>query len=270
MTKKIQISGTIINQDDKMIYNWYRMSSTAPNDVDLEDGSDEPVILNINSNGGDIHAGAEIYTKLRDYKGEITANIVGMAASSASFIAMAADHIFISPMGQMMIHNASAEIGGNADEHRDLAKILDGVTGQIAESYATRSGRSTSDFLAMMKKETWFTAKEAVEAGLADKLMFDDDKAPEFANGFGVLTKEQRQVAQNAILGKGKGQPVDESSKFSLSDEELQKLADYITDRMSKPAVPEPKIDAAKLVDELSKQNKDNKRASGVYHRPLF
>lgn len=269
MTKKIQISGTIISQGDKVFYDWYKMPSTAPNDIDLEDGSDEEVILNINSNGGDIYAGAEIYTKLREYKGKITANIVGMAASSASFIAMAADHIFISPMGQMMIHNASAGTGGNADTHRDLAKVLDGITEQIADSYATRTGRPTSDFLAMMKKETWFTAKQAVDAGLADKLMFDDDKAPEFANGFGVLTKEQRQVAQNAILGNEKGQPVGESPELSLSDEQLQKLANDIVKLMPKPPLPEP-IDAAKLADELSKQNEDNKRANGVYHRPLF
>lgn len=214
---KITISGTIISQDDKLLYDWYQRDSTAPNDVELPEDPTEDMTVDINSMGGDIYAGAEIYTKLKSYPGEVTVNIVGLAASAATFIAMAADHIKISPMGQMMIHEPSVIADGDSEEHAKMAKVLKGVEQQIAESYAKRSGRSVEDFVKLMKEETWFTAKEAVENGLADEVMFDNEKVPAMANGFGMLSVEEKEKARNAIVNKQVKQ-----DKVAVSKEELQ------------------------------------------------
>jgi len=184
--KPIQVKGTIVSDSDAAIYRWLGYDVTAPKDIQLpEDDSD--VTVEINSPGGDVYAGAEIYTKLRGYTGKVNANIVGVAASAASVIAMAGDHVAISPMGQMMIHNASAGIQGNATDHKHLADVLDGVSAQIADSYAARTGKNAADFQALMDKETYFTAKESVEQGLADEIMFAENEAPAVAAGFGVL-----------------------------------------------------------------------------------
>lgn len=224
---KITISGTIINQDDKLLYDWYQKDSTAPNDVTLPNDPTDDLVVDINSMGGDIYAGAEIYTKLKSYPGEVTVNIVGLAASAATFIAMAADHIKISPMGQMMIHEPSVIADGDSEEHAKMAKVLKGVEQQIAESYAKRSGKPVENFVKLMKKETWFTAKEAVDNGLADEVMFDDEKVPAMANGFGMLTTEEKEKARNAIVDKQIKQ-----GKVAVSREELQDAVNILEARI--------------------------------------
>lgn len=204
--KTIPIKGTIVNNSDVDIYRWLGYEVTAPKDILFPEDNSE-VTLEINSPGGDVYAGAEIYTKLRAYEGKVTANIVGMAASAASVIAMAGDHVAISPMGQMMIHNASAGITGNAADHKHLADVLDGVSAQIADSYAARSGKSAVDFQALMAKETYFTAKEAVEQGLADEIMFEDDEAPAAVAGFGILPTAVLDKARK-LMGTEQDEPI--------------------------------------------------------------
>lgn len=172
--KTIDIKGTIIPNDDKWYYDWFDMDSTSPNDVVLPDNG-EPVRVVINSGGGDVYAGSEIYTRLRAYAGEVTVQIVGVAASAASVIAMAGNRVEISPTAQLMIHNVSAGLHG---DHRDFAKMAETLSGfnqSIANSYTAKTGMSAEEVLALMAEETWLTADEAVEKGFADSVMFADE-----------------------------------------------------------------------------------------------
>ena len=105
--KTIQIKGTIISNDERWIYDWFEWEATAPKDVILPE-TGEPIEVHINSGGGDVYAGSEIYTALRSYQGDVTVKIVGIAASAASVIAMAGDTVEISPTAQIMIHNVSS------------------------------------------------------------------------------------------------------------------------------------------------------------------
>ena len=226
--KAIPIKGTIVSDNDVQVYRWFGYDVTAPSDVKLEDSS-EDITVEINSPGGDISAGAEIYTKLRSYSGRVNVNIVGVAASAASFIAMAGDHIAISPMAQMMIHNASATSSGNANDHYHLGTVLEGVSDQIAESYAKRTGKSVDAFKALMDKETYFTAKQAVEQGLADEIMFEDDEAPVLAAGFGVLPNNVLNKARQ-VMNKDDKQAI-ATVNVDINDElktEIQDLKNEI------------------------------------------
>ena len=129
--------------------------------------------IEINSPGGSVFDGYTIYNEiksLRERGVEVTATITGMAASMASVIAMAATRIRMVPHARMMIHDAQQVVGGNADKLRQSANLLDGISADIANIYANRTGKPVEEIRAMMKKETWMSAKEAVEKGFADEV----------------------------------------------------------------------------------------------------
>jgi ATP-dependent protease ClpP protease subunit len=136
---------------------------TALGDVDEID-------LFINSDGGDVFDSFAIYAALQRHPAVKNVYIDGLAASAASFIAMAGDSISISASARMMIHAASAVVVGDAIEMRKVADILESLTGTIASIYSKRSGGRQQTFLNLMAAETWFDAEQAVKAGLADKI----------------------------------------------------------------------------------------------------
>lgn len=104
---KINIKGAIVSNDHKDIYDFFGMDATSPNDVltALDKAKSGDVEIHISSGGGDIWAGSEIYTALKEYEGNVTVKILGLAASAASVIAMAGDKVMMSPTAELMIHN---------------------------------------------------------------------------------------------------------------------------------------------------------------------
>lgn len=179
MPMQINISGPIISNSEAWIYDWLGIEAASPNAVNkklaLADGDD--VIVNINSEGGYVSSGSEIYTALRSYNGHVTTRIVGLGASAASVIAMGGDKVEMSPTAQMMIHNASVRAAG---DHRDMSKasrVLKTIDRSIVNAYAKRTGKDDDELLAMMAEETWMDAKDALEHGFIDKIMFEDDEA---------------------------------------------------------------------------------------------
>lgn len=176
MAKKINIKGVIIPNDHKWIYDWFEMESTCPNDVSkaIDDANGEDVEIVINSGGGDVFSGSEIYTVLKDYKGNKTVKIVGVAASAASIIAMAGDKVLISPTAQIMIHNVRARGSGDYRDFEHTADVLKNYNKSIANAYRLKTGLTEKELLELMDKESWFTAQEAIEYKLADEIMFDN------------------------------------------------------------------------------------------------
>ena len=159
---------------DKMGVNDY----TSPKKVkaQLKDCAfSNDLIVNVSSGGGDVFAASEIYTMLRDSGKNVTVNIQGLAASAASVISMAGDTVRISPTAQIMIHKASNGIQGNADGMTHNANVLDGIDKSIAAAYVAKTGMKESDLIQLMSNETWLTAKDAVDKGFADEIMFNDE-----------------------------------------------------------------------------------------------
>lgn len=134
---------------------------------------DKPVTVNINSPGGDVFEGIAIYNELVLHSKPVTVNIVGMAASAASFIAMAGDKINIASNAYIMIHEAMSGIYGTADEQQQVADYTRKISDGIAEIYAERGNYDADKFRELMavgalNLGTYFNAEEAIEAGLAD------------------------------------------------------------------------------------------------------
>lgn len=186
MTKKIKIGGTIVSNEDAWFYEWMDMEATSARTVTdiLDVAAGENVDLTINSYGGAVDAGNEIYTALKNYPGKITAEII-MAGSAASIIAMGANVIKMSPVGQMMIHNVSMGAGGDYHEMDKASEILQKANQSLAQAYILKTGKSEEEILSLMDKETWLTAQEAVEKGFADEILFTEAEHPMLAANFG-------------------------------------------------------------------------------------
>ncbi len=138
---------------------------------DLMDIQSAQITLSINSPGGDVFDGFAMYNALLKHPANIIVEIDGLAASAASYVAMAADEIRIARNAQMMIHPPSGMVIGGSDDMRQLADELDKIGGTIADTYAQRAGGDVAEWSAAMDAETWYTGAEAVAAGLADSVM---------------------------------------------------------------------------------------------------
>lgn len=136
----------------------------------LADVQADSITLHVNSPGGDVFDGIAIYNALRNHPADVTVRIEGLAASAASFIAMAGDTIVIERNAQMMIHDASGLAWGNAAVMREMADLLDKCSDNIADIYAQRTGRDMTEWRADMLAETWYSAEEALAAGLCDEI----------------------------------------------------------------------------------------------------
>lgn len=133
----------------------------------------DPVLITINSPGGDAFEGIAIYNSLREYSGKVTVNVIGMAASAASIIAMAGDTVKMGEAAFLMIHSAWGVVMGNESDMREMADFLDQIDQAVAGVYASRSGLPKAEVIDMMKKETWMTAAQAVDQGFADSTVKD-------------------------------------------------------------------------------------------------
>jgi ATP-dependent Clp endopeptidase proteolytic subunit ClpP len=134
----------------------------------------ETIELHINSPGGEVWEALAILNSLRQHDAKLVAVVDGIAASCASFIACAADETIMSPNTQLMIHDAWGLCVGNAGDMRGTADLLDQVSDNIASIYAAKSGDTTESWRAVMLDEGWYSAQEAVDAGLADKVAGQD------------------------------------------------------------------------------------------------
>ena len=147
--------------------------------------------LEINSNGGSVWAGGEIYSVLRGSNVDTVAEIQSLAASAASYIAIGCNRVVISPVAQMMLHLPSTETRGAVPEHRQSIKILNGIKDSILNAYEIKSKgkRTRQQLAAMIDAETWLTAQQALDAGLVDEILYDDDgvlSPSDIVNAYGM------------------------------------------------------------------------------------
>lgn len=231
MTVTVDIKGPIISNDDAWIYEWFEMDATNPRKVteQLTKANGDDIIVSINSPGGYVDDGSEIYTALKNYPGHVEVQIVGLAASAASFIAMAADKVRISPTAQMMIHNAS--MWGFGD-HRDMAKAADMLRTTdraIVNAYTLKSGKSAEELLNMMAEETWMEAQQALEHKLVDEIMFIDNtiKIAASATGPSMIPQQVIDGVRNKIMNEKKpaiGVSIDTATANIVTEETIKQM----------------------------------------------
>ncbi|WP_289933891.1 head maturation protease, ClpP-related [Lactobacillus delbrueckii] len=200
----VEIKGIISSDENAEVYDWFGYDTVSPSRIKEQlDGIDdgEDVIVNIGSNGGEVTAGSEIYTMLRQAKNNVEVHVTSLAASAASFIAMAGDKVLMSPTAQMMIHRASTGAEGNRDAMSQAGQMLDSTDQMLVDVYKAKTGLSKPALYQMLKDETWLNANDAIKLGFADGKMFDD--VPEETdvvanpayNAFGLINLSANKIA---------------------------------------------------------------------------
>lgn len=163
---------------DILLYGEIGWENTSKSVVEQLATMDGDITLRVNSPGGDVYEGIGIMNALRGYQGGVvTAVIEGMAASAASFIVVGgADRIVARPNAEIMIHDAWTFVDGNAEKLAKTLADLERMSENLAGIYAERVGGEPSEWRAKMKAETWFSAQEALDAGLVDAV--EDARQP--------------------------------------------------------------------------------------------
>lgn len=136
----------------------------------------DTINLRVNSPGGSVYDGVAIMNALRRHKATVVATVDGLAASAASFIVQAADEVVMGLGTELMIHEAWSFAFGNAEDMQKAAEDLDRISSTIAGIYSERAGGTVEEWRTAMKAETWYSADEAVAAGLADRVDRRDAK----------------------------------------------------------------------------------------------
>ena len=126
--------------------------------------------LRINSPGGDVFDARAMATAINNHPSDIIAHIDGLAASAATYVALAANEVRMSEGGFFMIHKAWTLAFGNSADMRAMAGLLDKIDATIVNDYAKKTGKSADDIIAWMAAETWFTAQEALDNGFVDSI----------------------------------------------------------------------------------------------------
>lgn len=160
------------------------------------------VVVNINSPGGSFFQGTAIYNLLAQHPGYITVNVLSLAGSAASIIAMAGDKILMAPASFIMIHNASAIADGDRHDFQTVIDTLTSIDYAIRDLYVKRTGKQANKVSQMMDDETWMNAKDAIRENFADGMIergqvSEDAKVKNMANPMAV----RRQIED--IMAKG-------------------------------------------------------------------
>lgn len=174
-----RVQNNVGSAPEIFIYDEIGYWGTAANNFvrDLAMLQDEPeLVINMNSPGGDVFDGIAIYQALLDYPGRVVMKITGLAASIASVIAMAGDRVVMGSKSSIMIHEGFTFASGDAKTMRKTADMLDRISDNIASVYADRAGGEPAIWRDRMREETWYSAEEALAAGLADEI--EGRKAP--------------------------------------------------------------------------------------------
>lgn len=168
---RVDIKGDIVINEYAEFYDWFGWECTCPNMVQSildKTPSNETVDVYINSGGGHVMAGQEIYSALRADK-RVRIHVQGMACSAASIIAMAGESD-ISPVGMLMIHNVSGGASGDYHDMERAKQELKTMNEALASAYVDKTGMDKDKLLQLMDKETWLTANQCVELGFINSI----------------------------------------------------------------------------------------------------
>ncbi|MGE8034828.1 head maturation protease, ClpP-related [Lysinibacillus sp. NPDC093692] len=212
----INIRGPIISDSEQQIYDYFNIPATSPGIINKQLESAKKtkstkVNVLINSGGGSVFSASEIYTALKSFSGEVVVQIVGVAASAASVIAMAGSHVEMSPTAQLMIHNASVSVHGDYREMDHTSEFLKNINKSIMNAYTAKTGLNEAKLKSMMDKTTWMNAQKAKELGFIDIIMFEQEigavaslDIPLLKNGVlpqAVIDKMRQELAQKSNQG---------------------------------------------------------------------
>ncbi len=180
---RTQLNGYIVDDADAALYRFFGYQVSSPADIRkavAENPPGETLTVEINSPGGNMWAGFEMYSVLRGAQCDTEAEVQSLAASAASTAMIGCKRVKATPVAQVMVHNPGLAAGGNQYEHLKTAETLGRFAQSILNAYELKSGgrRTRAELEAMMDAETWLPVQEAVEAGLVDEIIGGADLIP--------------------------------------------------------------------------------------------
>ena len=265
---RVRLGGTVLDDDSAKVYRYFGYRDVCcPNDV--RDAirncpKDEELIFEINSGGGSVYNGFEMYTVLRqEAQGKaVVAEIQSIAASAAAVFASGCGKVRISPVGNFMIHRASTSARGNAGTMRQAEQMLGTIDESILNAFADKCGEKCGreEIRTMLENETFMTAQEAVEKGFVDEVMFCDEEPQNIIQSaaaamqaglmqaIAVLPPIEELKRQKGVEDKNKQQ---EKEEHTMTREELEREnADLVNDIRAEAAKAERERILA--IDEVS------------------
>ncbi|MEE8206914.1 MAG: head maturation protease, ClpP-related [Nitrospinaceae bacterium] len=210
MTIKITIRG-MIGLDDNATPEFLER--------ELSRANGEDVLLEINSPGGFVFEGLEMANQVRRYPGGITARVVGMAASMASYIPMMADRFEVEDNTGFMIHNPAFFAFGNQHDMEKASNFLASLAETLGKAYVVKTGKSTAEIAALMDEETFLFGEEIVSEGFADAVVGETSEGDDAAKATAIATALEEIKACASL--------VDEAQKASPPD--LRKIAAFLS-----------------------------------------
>lgn len=204
---RIHLNGQVVPSKDQWLYDWFGIPAFCPAVVRQAieiNPPGEDLELEINSVGGSVFAGFEIYSVLQEAKCNTVAIVQSLAASAASTVMVGCKRVLLSPVAQVMIHLPATETYGNRHDHREGLQMLESITQSILNGYQLRCGEKASRkrLEQLMDSETWLPAQDAVELGLADAIMVDGESVDPAALPLSVVNSVGsgiRALASNAV-----------------------------------------------------------------------
>lgn len=178
--KYFDMKGEVVDSGCEWIYDWYGIQAISPKTIqrNLESANGDDVTFRVNSGGGSVFAGCDIYNMLMDYRNKANVNIEinGLCASIAGVIAMAGSTVKMSPSALFMIHNVSCNASGDYRDMEHTAETLKKANETVANAFKLKTGMEDKEIKAIMDKETWLTADEAKEKKIIDEIMYQDQQ----------------------------------------------------------------------------------------------
>lgn len=173
VTNEVTNSGTVLTLSGSVQKTpWYADEDEVFINIETVEkylsGVEGDITIRLNSGGGDVFEGIEVYNYIKGLENHVTIEITALAASAASLIAMGADEIKMHTGSSMMVHEASTIAWGNKSDIQKTLNALETIDDSIVSIYAERTGADVEEINNWVTEETWFTADEAVEVGLAD------------------------------------------------------------------------------------------------------
>lgn len=227
--KILLINGPVVDDSDAWFYDFWGDPYISPKVVRdfLDEANGEDIQLSINSGGGSVFAGSEIYTMLKSYSGKVDVVVSGLAGSIASVIMLAGDTIKASPMAQVMIHNATMHAHGDYRDFEHASVVIGGVSQSLIGLYANKTGMTEDEIKELVDAESWFGAEKAKELGLVDEILFQDNFS--LVASVGAYRSKEQIMEMKALIDKKQNTGSIESIFNRL--EEIEKQLNEIGNR---------------------------------------
>lgn len=259
-----RLAGTVVDSEGALFMEALEQDYISAKNIEriLAEAGGEEVTFNLNSGGGSVNAGSEIYTMLSSYSGRVVINITSLSASIASVFMLGADEVNISHQAQIMIHQPhfrNEEVVDKLSLERSL-NMLDSTERSIAKVYMKKTGLSEDEILDMMFKETWLTSDQALELGFVDNIYNDTEESVEGVEDLvAMVSTTGKQLETLQLLNEMKGTPMDktfiEKVKSLLAnnsvDDESVETVEEVVEAPEEPSKADEEVEGTETPEEV-------------------